>query len=200
MKVAVAAFCLSETPIFMNKVEQHYGKTYVRVNAGGTFKDRELMAYGGDSGTMNRDHFTEIEMASCVFGKKVLRLDNVCWMNPGSIVEHVPASWAKINVFAYHARCGRARLQETYTVIKVRPQSADKVAAFTLVLKQLVDVNKVNSMPDGQITQMPLVTIEVPESLRQDGPYSLQLVFLAESGSWKSGWAWEGFGVTNATD
>ncbi len=56
MKVAVPAFRLSNTPIFMNKVEQHYGKyygTYVRVNDGGTFEDRELMGYGGESGSMN---------------------------------------------------------------------------------------------------------------------------------------------------
>jgi len=80
---------------------QKFKKTYHRKNPDSGLL--EFMGYGGDSGTMNKNYFVTVTRKDSVFGMEVLRLKSVCWMNPCSTVENIPASWAKIDVAIYHA-------------------------------------------------------------------------------------------------
>lgn len=53
-----------------NMENQKYKKTYKRTNP--ELHTQELMGYGGDSGTMNKDYFIETTREDSVFGMKVL--------------------------------------------------------------------------------------------------------------------------------
>mmetsp|Transcript_23329 Transcript_23329/g.31212 ORF Transcript_23329/g.31212 Transcript_23329/m.31212 type:complete len:92 (+) Transcript_23329:420-695(+) len=60
------------------------------------------MGYGAESGTMNSEYFEIVTRDDSVFGKKILRLRSVCWMNPRAYVEHIPANWKQVDVALYH--------------------------------------------------------------------------------------------------
>eukprot|EP00353_Schmidingerella_taraikaensis_P015764 CAMPEP_0185612160 /NCGR_PEP_ID=MMETSP0436-20130131/20013_1 /TAXON_ID=626734 ORGANISM="Favella taraikaensis, Strain Fe Narragansett Bay" /NCGR_SAMPLE_ID=MMETSP0436 /ASSEMBLY_ACC=CAM_ASM_000390 /LENGTH=63 /DNA_ID=CAMNT_0028245343 /DNA_START=459 /DNA_END=650 /DNA_ORIENTATION=+ len=61
-----------------------------------------MMGYGAELGTMNGEYFEKITRKDSVFQRKVLELKSVCWMDPKAFVEHIPDSWARINVALYH--------------------------------------------------------------------------------------------------
>ena len=58
------------------------------------------------------------------------------------------------------------------------------------------DRNEIANYPKNEGIREHLVTLDIPEEIRADGNYMLKLQVVAKSGSWKSNWGFEGFGVT----
>ena len=52
----------------------------------------------------------------------------------------------------------------------------------------------------NKIIREHLATIEIPEAIRLAGPYCLKVKCYSDTGNWKSGWTWEGCGITKADD
>ena len=81
------------------------GNTHIRRN------DRldgakEMMGYGGANDSMwtdNESYFGRIMLENSVFGKEALQLKMVCWMNPHTAIEYIPADWRSVNVTIYHS-------------------------------------------------------------------------------------------------
>ena len=81
--------------------QQYYKKTYQRKNK--QLNKIEIMGYGGDSRSMNIEHFRrKSAYYGSVFGMQVLSLQEVCWMDPRTFMENIPKSWASVDVAIYH--------------------------------------------------------------------------------------------------
>lgn len=119
MKIVYDHFHLPTHPIYCSRLSQKFGKTHHRRNA--ELKKRELMGYGGESGSMNIDCFKVQSYPNGVFGKKLLVLNSVCWMSPESYIEHIPSSWNKISIAIYHMYKTDCRLQETHINVSAAP-------------------------------------------------------------------------------
>jgi len=102
MKTAFECLYLTPSPRYMSRVPQKLKTTYQRWNK--ELQTREIMGYGAESGTMNQNNFDLVPASpDSAFGKKMLRLRSVCWMDPKAFIEGIPASWSSIEVAIYHA-------------------------------------------------------------------------------------------------
>lgn len=52
--------------------------------------------------TNNASYFGKTNLEESTFGLPLLYLRSVCWMDPWAILEKIPASAEKIDVFIYH--------------------------------------------------------------------------------------------------
>ena len=86
------------------------------------------MGYGGGNESMwtnNSSYFARVVLKDSVFGKQALHLKTVCWMNPYTAIEHIPADWTRVNIVIYHAYGKRFRMNNKFNV-KLAPQSSLK--------------------------------------------------------------------------
>lgn len=173
--------------------------TYVRRNV--DLQKRELMGYGAESGTMNIEYFKVLSPpphVTTAFGKKILRLESVCWMNPRATIENIPSHWKQISVAIYHQYYDNCRLQDTHVDLHAQTMAqAHEEGKDSYVKLDRWSFNKqeIAMHPKNQGIREHLVTLDVPAEICADGPYMLKLVVNAASGSWKSNWGFEGFGI-----
>ena len=102
---------------------KYAGNTHVRRNQ--ELKTKELMGYGGANNSMwtdNASYFARVVLQDSVFGKQALHLKSVCWMNPYTAIEHIPADWTSVNIAIYHAYGRQFRMNNKLNV-KLVPQS-----------------------------------------------------------------------------
>ena len=122
MKLA-RTLLLGPIPILMKGVEQKWINTYLRYNS--ELLQKEMLGYAGENNSMwtnNASYFSRETREDSVFGKQLLNLKNVCWMNPYTVVEHVPTDWAELNVAIYHVYKSNFSMRNTFKV-KVAPMS-----------------------------------------------------------------------------
>ena len=111
------------TPKFLKEKEQKYNNTYRRYNK--ELKSLEMLGYGGENESMwtnAKQYFERTEREDSIFGKQILVLKTVCWMNPYACIEHIPADWAIVNVVIYHSYQNGFRMNNKLN-IKLTPMS-----------------------------------------------------------------------------
>ena len=130
---------------------------------------------------------------------KILVLKTVCWMNPWTVVEHIPADWTKLSIAIYHNYTQSFHMNNNLNV-KIVPMSRieDEKIPWTQVWTTPWPLPGWQEKPRDQIIREHVTTLEVPEELRSSGPYALHLEVHAASGDWKSGWMFEGIGLVKA--
>ena len=122
-------------------------------------------------------------------------------MNPSAKVEHIPQDWARVDVALYHAYLRECNLRQANFIVYAGSQDAlltTGESEYVEILKK--PCHNGNDLERDKIIREHLATIEIPEAIRLTGPYSIKVECYAASGNWKSGWAWEGCGVTKADD
>ena len=113
---------LSQTPKLLS-LEQKYNNTYARFNH--DIGKKEMLGYGGENGSMwsnDAHYFSKARIEGSVFDKELLFCESVCWMNPWTVIEHIPADWSQIDVVIYHVYKNNFRMNNKCN-IKVVPMS-----------------------------------------------------------------------------
>ena len=175
-----------------------YGNTYTRARMG------ELLGYGGGNDSMhtnNPSYFARRSIEKSTFGKPLLHLRSVCWLNPYAIVENIPKSWQKINIAINHVYLHGFDMQSSFVRIWHCPMAdiKDKTKApLTVLHNQEWPLPSANSQPRNVLVSEPVITINLPDEQVFKQSYLLKLEVFAESGNWKSGWMFEGITITNA--
>jgi len=85
--------------------EQITGNSYIRNNS--VVMSREYMGYAGSLESMHTENTSYFSRSTVglTWGKPVLKLKSVCWMNPYAIVENIPIPNREenvVNLFFYH--------------------------------------------------------------------------------------------------
>ena len=154
-----------------------------------------MMGYGAENGTMNIECFTDESPPpeTSVFGKKILRLDSVCWMDPRATIENIPSQWKMLSVHIYHRYYDGCRLQDTF--VDLHAQTMAQERPIKLLHRWGFSSEEIAKHPKNQGIKEHLFTISVPPAICADGPYMIKLTVNAASGSWKKNWGFEGFGI-----
>lgn len=185
---------LTDEPIYIDSLPQKFNCTWQR-----RFGElRELLGYGVDQPMMNdtKEYWLRLPaQQDSVWGKQLLRLQNCCWLDPKAYVEHVPAHWKTIEVALYHSLSQDSQLQGTTLQVKVAPMS--NIDNFEEVFStDFSEFSLQSDCPENQIHRQLITSVDIPSHISEKGAYAVQVVVFAADGSWKSGWTFEGIGVT----
>lgn len=138
-------------------------------------------------------------MDDSIFGKKVLKLDSVCWMNPHAYIENVPADWDKISIAIFHYYFGGCYLPNTDINLFAAPQAQvweQGEDCMRQIWTKRFSQDEIADMPkDKALREELATTFDVPEDVTSQGPYVLKLEVKAACGNWKRDWGFEGFGI-----
>ena len=118
-------------------------------------------------------------------------------MNPYTVVEHIPADWAQVDVVIYHNYTRRFNM-ENKLIIRVTPMSRiNEKGCLTEVWSTAWPLPGWQKKPKDCMIREHITTLTVPEELRQE-PYAIHLENWSNFGGWKIGWMFEGIGITKA--
>ena len=160
------------------------------------------MAYGVNSPMMNDEasYFSRPERDDVVWKQddynKVLQLDSVCWWDPKATAEHVPKSWTKIDIALYHGMHVGCDIESTNFQVVLQSQFRTEAGLDEWKGVHISQLSEYTPEEKEKLVRHHCVTIEIPEDILEEGAYSVQVRIWEHGGGWKSGWFWQGFGIT----
>ena len=98
-----------------------YRTTYERFKS--REKGKEMLGYAGSNNSMwtnDLRYFERKEIEKSTFGKPLLHLKQVCWMDPRVIVENIPEAWDTVNIDILHVRLANFNLNQSFFSVKVK--------------------------------------------------------------------------------
>jgi len=122
-------------------------------------------------------------------------------MNPSAVVELVPRKWSEVHVSLLHAYESNFDLDDAKLVILVAPQKqvkGDGDISWTEVHNK--DFPGKDGKPESELFKDQVATISVPSDIRDCGKYAIKVEARGASGSWKTGWRFEGISLSMAAE
>ena len=163
---------------------------------------REMLGYGGSNSSANTgniEHFGHTTREDSIFGEKILVLKFVWTMNPWTVIEHIPADWAEIDIVIYHNYLRGFNMGNKLS-IKATPMSRiNQKDCFKEVWSTKWPLPSWEKKPKDQMIREHVTTLRIPQRLRQE-PYAIHFEVAAVGGGLKYSWMFEGIGITNAKD
>ena len=159
-----------------------------------------MMGYGGSNKsawTDNKQYFGHRERPDSVFGQKVLVLKKVCYMNPFTVIEHIPADWDKIDIAIYHSYLPNFKMKNNVIIKLLSMNQIKRNDLFKQVSSTPWPLPNWQEKPKDLMIREHVTTLDVPANFRQT-EYALKLEVFAQGGDWLNGWMFEGIGITRS--
>ena len=101
---------------------QRYNNTHLMIDA--ATKKEVFRGYAGDNGGAhhpNPAYYGKKTVEGSIFGKELKHLKTVCWLRTFVVVEHLPASYDKLDITIHHVYGSGFHMNGVYLKVEGAP-------------------------------------------------------------------------------